>query len=102
MKRDVPKEIKNRKITRYVIKLWHSDGKTLQNLYVTKKQLEHLNAVEVGKEVFLSCFYASQGGDCWALRTEDGLMYVPWMHESSDEGVEWLKDLYAITGRRPS
>jgi hypothetical protein len=30
------------------------------------------------------------------------LMYVPWMHESSDEGVEWLKDLYAITGRRPS
>jgi hypothetical protein len=66
---------------------------------VTKKQLEHLNAIEVGKEVFLSHFYASQGGDCWALRTEDGLMYVPRMCEHSDEGVEWLKELYAITGR---
>jgi hypothetical protein len=99
LKRDLPKKIKNRKIIRYVIKLWHSDGKTLQHLYVTKKQLEHLNAIEIGKEVFLSCFYASQGGDCWALRTEDGLMYVPWMHERSDEGVEWLNDLYAITGR---
>jgi hypothetical protein len=99
MNRDVLKKIKNRKITRYVINLWHSDGKTLQDLYVTKKQLEHLNAIEVGKEVFLSCFYASKGGGCWALRTEDGLMYVPWMNERSDEGVEWLKKLYAITGR---
>jgi hypothetical protein len=98
MKRDVLKKIKNRKITRYVINLWHSDGKTLQDLYVTKKQLEHLNAIEVGKEVFLSCFYASKGGDCWALRTEDGLMYVPRMNERSDEGVEWLKKLYAIRG----
>ena len=99
MKRDVLKKIKNRKITRYVIELWHSDGKTLQHLYVTKKQLEHLNAIEAGKEVFLSCFYASQGGGCWALRTGDGLVYVPWMHDRSDEGVEWLKELYAITGR---
>ena len=102
MKRDVPKKIKTRKITRYVIKLWHSDGKTLQHLYVTKAQLAHLNAIEIGKEVFLSHFYASQGGDCWALRTEDGLMYVPWMCEHSAEGVEWLKDLYSITGRPPS
>ena len=54
---------------------------------MTKKQLEHLNAIEAGKEVFLSCFYASQGGGCWALRTEDGLMYVPWMQERSDEGA---------------
>jgi hypothetical protein len=99
MKRDVLKKIKNRKIIRYVIELWHSDGKTLQHLYVTKKQLEHLNAIEVGKEVFLSCFYASQGGGCWALRTGDGLVYVRWMHDRSDEGVEWLKELYAITGR---
>ena len=98
MKRDVLKKIKNRKITRYLIELWHSDGKTMQDLYVTKKQLEYLNAIELGREVFLSCFYASQGGGCWALRTKDGLMYVPWMHERSDEGVEWLKELYAITG----
>ncbi|MGA9800657.1 MAG: hypothetical protein WBQ68_16705 [Terriglobales bacterium] len=59
MNRNVPKKIKHRKINRYVIKLWHSDGKTLQYLYVTKKQLEHLNAIEVGKEVFFEsvlCF----------------------------------------------
>jgi len=99
MKRNMLKGIKNRKITRYVIKLWHSDGKNLRHLYVTKRQLERLNAIEVGREVFLSHFYASQGGDCWALRTEEGLMYMPWMCEHSDEGVEWLKKLYAITGR---
>jgi hypothetical protein len=86
---------------RYIAVTCNEDDRHVgaQYLYVTKKQLEHLNAIEVGKEVFLSCFYASQGGDCWALRTEDGLIYVPWMHERSNEGVEWLKKLYAISGR---
>ena len=52
-------------------------GNTLRIIHVTPKQLEKLNALPVGKEVFLSLYYCQIGGDFWVIRTNDGLQYVP-------------------------
>ena len=37
-------------------------GKTLKIIHVTPKQLEKLNAIPIGKEVFLSLYYCQIGG----------------------------------------
>jgi len=55
-------------------------------IYVTKRQLEKLNALPVGKEIFLSQFYCYLGGEINVLRTNNGLRYVPnaYCHRDSD------------------
>jgi hypothetical protein len=52
-------------------------GKTLRIIHVTAKQLEKLNAIPVGEEVFLSRYYCHIGGNFWVIRTNDGLQYMP-------------------------
>src|SRR5215475_14997297 len=44
-------------------------GNTLRIIHVTPKQLAKLNAIPVGKEVFLSQYYCQIGGDIWVIRT---------------------------------
>lgn len=90
------RKLKNRKIVRYVVKVecggvGYPPG-TSRSIHLTKKQLEKLNRIPVGKEVFLSCFYG--GADYWVLRTPDGLQYMPWMTGyNSEESTKWLENL---------
>ena len=69
-------KIKNRKVELCQIAV-PMIGKTLRIIHVTAKQLEKLNALPVGKEVFLSLHYCQIGGDFQVIRTNDGLQYVP-------------------------
>ena len=89
------RKLKNRKIVRYVAKVecggvGYPPG-TFREIHLTKKQLEKLNRIPVGKEVFLSHFYGGAG--YWVLRTPDGLQYMPFMFMSDSDGTKWLEDL---------
>jgi len=73
------RKLKNRKIVRYLVEVacggvGYPLG-TFRAIRLTKKQLEKLNRIPVGKEVFLSHFYGGAG--YWVLRTPDGLQYMP-------------------------
>jgi hypothetical protein len=68
-------------------------GNTLRIIHVTPKQLEKLNALPVGKEVFLSLYYCQIGGDFWVIRTNDGLQYVPNPYRVSDDDVSLLHSI---------
>src|SRR5262249_47629649 len=54
-------KIKNRKVELRQIAV-PMIGNTLRIIHVTPKQLEKLNAIPVGKEVFLSRYYCQIGG----------------------------------------
>jgi hypothetical protein len=69
-------KIKNRKVELCQIAV-PMIAKTLRIIHVTPKQLEKLNAIPVGKEVFLSQYYCQIGGGFQVIRTNDGLQYVP-------------------------
>jgi len=89
------RKLKNYKIVRYVVRVelggvGHPPG-TFKEIHLTKKQLEKLNRIPVGKEVFLSNFYGGAG--YWVLRTPDGLQYMPFMFGSGSEGTKWLEKL---------
>jgi len=68
-------------------------GNTLRIIHVTPRQLEKLNAIPVGKEVFLSQYYCQIGGDIWVIRTNDGLQYVPNRYSLSDADVGFLDSM---------
>jgi hypothetical protein len=79
-------KIKNRKVELCQIAV-PMIGKSLRIIHVTPKQHEKLNAMPVGKEVFLSQYYCQIGGDFWVIRTNDGLQYVPNPYSLSDGDV---------------
>jgi len=85
-------KIKNRKVELRQIAV-PMIGKTLRIIHVTPKQLEKLNAIPVGKEVFLSQYYCQIGGDFWVIRTNDGLQYVPNPYRVSDADVHLLESM---------
>jgi len=68
-------------------------GKTLRIIHVTPKQLEKLNAIPVGKEVFLRQYYCQIGGGFWVIRANDGLQYVPNPYRVSDADVHLLESM---------
>jgi len=55
-------KIRFRKVELYMIYV-PTINRTSRLIYVTKKQLEKLNALPVGQEIFLSRFYCLLGGD---------------------------------------
>ena len=65
-------------------------NRTYRVIYVTKKQLDKLNALPVGREIFLSRFYCLIGGNFHALRTYKGLQYMPnpYRNAGKDDGLE--------------
>ena len=69
-------KIKNRKMELHQINvvIWGAMSRTI---LVTSAQLVKLNKVPVGKEFFLSRYYCYSHGDFWAIRTRDGLQYMP-------------------------
>lgn len=69
-------KIKNRKITLHQITV-PMGGRQLTVIHVTQKQLEKLNSIPSGKEIYLSARYCQLGGDFWVIRTRDGLQYMP-------------------------
>lgn len=54
--------IQSRKVELYKISV-PLIGRTSRTIYVTKKQLKKLNALPLGKEIFLSRFYCFLGGE---------------------------------------
>ena len=76
MNMEMKVKIKNRKVELCQIAV-PMIAKTSRIIHVTPKQLEKLNAIPVGKEVFLSHYYCQIGGDFQVIRTKDGLQYVP-------------------------
>jgi hypothetical protein len=80
-------KIQRRKLELFMINV-PMINRTSRNIYVTKKQIEKLNALPVGKEIFLSRFYCYFGGDFHVVRTSNGLQYVPnpW-NQRDDEGL---------------
>jgi hypothetical protein len=86
------RSIKNRRVS------WHAitvpmGGRTSKVIYVTDKQLARLNAVPVGKEVFLSNAYCMIGSG-WVIRTVDGLQHMPFPSGASrDEDVCLLENM---------
>lgn len=76
MNMEMKVKIKNRKVELCQIAV-PMIAKTSRIIHVTPKQLEKLNAIPVGKEVFLSQYYCQIGGDFQVIRTKDGLQYVP-------------------------
>jgi hypothetical protein len=82
-------KIKSRKAELYMISV--STIKGLRPIYVTKKQLAKLNALPVGKEIFLSRCYCLLRGDFHVLRTKSGLQYMPNPYrQRDDEGLAFL------------
>ena len=71
-------------------------GKTSTSIYVTRKQLAKLNSIPVGTEVFLSRRYCQLGGDFWAIRTRDGLQYMPSPYSASGSDVALLTAAYGV------
>jgi hypothetical protein len=69
-------KIQRRKVDLYKIIVPMING-CCRYIYVTKKQLEKLNALPVGEEISLSRLYCYLGGDFHVLRTKDGLQYMP-------------------------
>jgi hypothetical protein len=92
MNKETKLKIKNRKCELHQIAV-PMIGKTLRIIHVTPKQLEKLNAIPVGKEVFLSQYYCHIGGDFWVIRTNDGLQYVPNPFTVSDRDVYLLDSI---------
>jgi hypothetical protein len=87
--------IKNRKCELYKVSVpmfW----KTSIDIYVTPKQLAKLNSIPVGKELFLSRRYCQLGGGFWAIRTRDGLQYMPNPYSASDSDVALLREAYGV------
>ena len=82
-------KIKNRKVELRQIAV-PMIGNTRRIIHVTPKQLEKLNALPVGKEVFPSLYYCQIGGDFWVIRTNDGLQYLPNPYSVSDNDVSLL------------
>lgn len=68
--------IKHRKVALRRIYVTLGD-RSSRPIYVTDKQLAHLNRIPVAREIFLSNFYCHIGGDFWVIRTNDGLQYMP-------------------------
>jgi hypothetical protein len=81
-------KIKKRKVELYRISV-PIINRTYRDIYVTKKQLDKLTALHVGREIFLSRFYCLIGGDFHALRTNNGLQYMPNPHRNveKDDGL---------------
>lgn len=85
--------MKTLKIQRCKIELYRIKvpiiNRTSRAIYVTKKQLDKLNALPVGREIFLSRFYCLVGGAFHALRTNNGLLYMPnpYSHVEKDDGL---------------
>jgi hypothetical protein len=69
-------KIRNRKIVLHRV-LVPMGGRTYRYVYLTPRQHEKLNALPVGKEVWLSDFYCYIGGDMRVIRTIDGLQFMP-------------------------
>jgi hypothetical protein len=67
MNMEMKVKIKNRKVELCQIAV-PMIAKTLRIIHVTPKQLEKLNAIPVGKEVFLSQYYCQIGGDFQVIR----------------------------------
>ena len=80
-------KIQRRKLQLYVIHV-HDINRIIRRIYVTRKQLAKLNALPVGKEIFLSRAYCLVRGDFHVLRTNHGLQYMPNPHlQRGDEGL---------------
>jgi hypothetical protein len=78
-------KIKNRKILLHKVDV-PTGGRTFKAVYLTPRQLQKLNAIPMGKELFLSRFYCHFGCDIWVIRTRDGLQFMP----SPFHTREWL------------
>ncbi|HZT34385.1 MAG TPA: hypothetical protein VFA15_00585 [Nitrososphaera sp.] len=83
-------KIKSRKAELYMISVSIING--IRPIYVTKKQLAKLNALPVGKEIFLSRYYCRLSGDFHVLGTKSGLQYMPNPHRNlgDDDGLTRL------------
>jgi hypothetical protein len=80
-------KIQCRKVELYIISV-PMLNRVSRPIYVTKKQLAKLNALQVGKEIFLSRFYCLLRGEFRVLRTKDGLQYMPNPYsQRDDEGL---------------
>jgi len=86
VRRDV--RIKSRKVSFRRIYIPWGD-RSYKAIYVTDKQLAHLNRIPVGKEIFLSNFYCLLGGGYWVIRTNNGLRYMPNPYCCSEEDI-WI------------
>jgi hypothetical protein len=84
--------IKNRKVALRRIYVPRGDG-VYKTIYVTDKQLAHLNRIPVGREVFLTNFYCLAGGGYWVIRTNNGLRYMPNPHCSSEDDIRILESM---------
>jgi hypothetical protein len=83
------KKLKNRKIVRYVVRVECGGVGYPPGPF---REIERLNHIPVGKEVFLSDFYGGAG--YWILRTPEGLQYMLWMTAyNSEESTKWLERL---------
>jgi len=87
--------IKNRKHKLYKIAV-PMFGRMFTNIHVTRKQLAKLSSIPVGKEVFLSRYYCQIGGGFWAIRTRDGLQYMPSPYSASGSDVALLTAAYGV------
>src|SRR5438874_61301 len=70
------RNIKNRKIVLHKIMV-SMGGRTYRRLLVTPRQLAKLNALPIGKEIFLSMFYCYSGDNMHVIRSRDGLQFMP-------------------------
>lgn len=85
-------KIKNRKVTLHQITV-PMGGRRLTVIHVTPKQLEKLNSIPVGKELFLSARYCPLGGDFWVIRTTHGLQYLPNPYRAFNGDIPLLEEM---------
>jgi hypothetical protein len=83
-------KIKSRNVALRRIYVPLGDG-SFMTIHVTNKQLARLNRTPVGKEIFLSNRFCQIGGGFWAIRTNDGLHYMPNPHRGTQEDVRILE-----------
>ncbi|HEY1469445.1 MAG TPA: hypothetical protein VGF61_10405 [Candidatus Acidoferrum sp.] len=68
-------------------------GRTFRPILVTPAHLAKLNSAPVGKELFLSRYYCYNGGDFRAIRTKDGLQYMPSPYHGDPSDASLLEGL---------
>jgi hypothetical protein len=88
------KKLRNRRVVLYGVDLDCGDGSTTCPVLATKKQLSRLKRIPVGGRVFLSRRYMYRGESCHVLRTQKGLLRIPWMSEPME--IQELERLYRL------
>jgi hypothetical protein len=85
-------KVKNRKVTLHQITV-PIGGRRLTVIHVTPKQLEKLNSIPSGEEIYLSARYCQLGGAFWVIRTTHGFQYMPNPYRASNGDIPLLEEM---------